>query len=94
MNQDQKKVLAKAAKHIVAICEIAAKCDEDKFASLKEACDAATKTNCGWATYRAAQVLKEEVEAELAMRTKVRPSKLAPHLTEHGRKTPSHLESH
>jgi hypothetical protein len=93
MTKEQKKLLSRAAAHVVAICDLVVKCNDDDLRTLNEACTAASTTNCGWATFKAAQLLQAECRAEIATRSRIMPSKMAPHLTEHGRRNPSSLET-
>lgn len=91
MTPHQKGILKEPAKHVIAMVDFVTQCDENKLAALREACEAATPTNCGWDIYRAAQFLKNECATEIATRRRFRPSKAAKHLTERGFTTQSQL---
>lgn len=72
MTNEQKNLLKPHAEHFIDIAVFIAKCDVNELAALKEASEAASVDNCGWAIYHAARYMLREIEAEQYKRLRSR----------------------
>jgi deferrochelatase/peroxidase EfeB len=72
MNRQQKELLRPHAEHYAAMAAFVMECSDEELAELKEACGAASQTNCAWDTYRAAKYMEGEINSEQFRRLKNR----------------------
>ena len=61
LTDDQRKLLKPHAEHFYMMASYVRECSDDEQEELLEAAKAHTPTNCSWASYTAAQFLKDEI---------------------------------
>lgn len=74
MKRELHDVLAPYATTYAGLMEMVKQEEDDRLQLLKEACATASQTNCWFATYGVAQVIKSEIETELSIRSQVSKS--------------------
>lgn len=63
MTPNQKSLLRLHAEHFEAMASYVRECDPEELEALKEACWAASVSNCAWSVYKAAQFISGEIAA-------------------------------
>lgn len=68
MKQEFREALEPFGQHYLSMCQMIRALPDADLSVLRDACDFASNTNCGWYEYRVAQAIKGEIGSQLRER--------------------------